>query len=260
MDHRKTVQTIAFFTWIKDTNQRAQAANSSNEHIVLGDDDDESVAVGEEGNVRIHRPHLVVVPASVLTNWLQECKRFAPHLNVVKYHGTQAERLEMQNQLSIHLPGKEKQRNCLGIEPLDAIIAPIGYYEKEKGNDRTFLRKFKFDYLIVDEAHSLKNASGNRYKNLDKVSTLHRLMLTGEYESDDTRPSVNSLRGLILTFSFISVRHAGPKLTKRTSRTSVLSYAVVLKEVIGLRYRIDERWRGVNATTFCHIGGRKGQH
>lgn len=32
--------------------------------------------------------HLVVVPASVLSNWLGELERFAPHLKVASYHGT----------------------------------------------------------------------------------------------------------------------------------------------------------------------------
>jgi SNF2 family DNA or RNA helicase len=56
----KTVQTIAFFAMLK-RNARAS---------------------GQETPC-----HLVVVPASVLSNWQGELERFAPHLNVVAYHG-----------------------------------------------------------------------------------------------------------------------------------------------------------------------------
>jgi SNF2 family DNA or RNA helicase len=31
-------------------------------------------------------PHLVVVPLSVLANWVQEFKRFAPDMRVVRIH------------------------------------------------------------------------------------------------------------------------------------------------------------------------------
>ena len=50
-------------------------------------------------------------------------------------------------------------------------------------NRRSFLRKFRFDYLVVDEGHTLKNPKGSRYRNLDKFVTSHRLLLTGEIRS-----------------------------------------------------------------------------
>ena len=33
-------------------------------------------------------PHLVVVPMSVLSNWMSEFKRFCPALNVIRYHSS----------------------------------------------------------------------------------------------------------------------------------------------------------------------------
>ncbi|KAJ7723043.1 SNF2 family DNA-dependent ATPase [Mycena metata] len=45
---------------------------------------------------RSTRPFLVVCPLSVLHNWVEEFKRFAPKIPVVLYHGTPAERAEMR--------------------------------------------------------------------------------------------------------------------------------------------------------------------
>jgi SNF2 family DNA or RNA helicase len=45
---------------------------------------------------------------------------------------------------------------------------------------RSFLRKFPFDYLVVDEGHTLKNPKGLRYQNLNKFQTRSRLLLTGK--------------------------------------------------------------------------------
>ena len=33
-------------------------------------------------------PHLVVVPLSVLSNWLSEIERFCPSMRAVRFHGT----------------------------------------------------------------------------------------------------------------------------------------------------------------------------
>jgi SNF2 family DNA or RNA helicase len=121
----------------------------------------------------IHHPHLVIAPASVVSNWQIEFQKFAPHLNVVKYHGSMNERLDIQERLRKYLPG-----NHQGTDQLDIILAPVNYFQQEKSDDRYFLKKFQYDYMIVDEAHLLKNSRGMRYKSLDRFKTMHRLLLT----------------------------------------------------------------------------------
>lgn len=144
----KTAQTIVFLAWLKYKNQgikpnsKGNDGNEVNQVVDLLESDDEAAddldvdldedeeAYGEDKR-KIHTPndhvcpHLIVVPASVLSNWEREFKRFAPHLNVVKYHGSQAERFEMQETLKLHLPKNAKARRRAGVEPLDIILAPI---------------------------------------------------------------------------------------------------------------------------------------
>jgi Superfamily II DNA/RNA helicases, SNF2 family len=65
----KTAQTIAFLAWLK--------YRKSDMGIINVDDSDDSV----EQN---YKPHLIVVPASVLENWQREFEKFCPSMNVVK--------------------------------------------------------------------------------------------------------------------------------------------------------------------------------
>lgn len=67
----KTAQTIAFLAWLKYRNTGIIDSDDEDEHPMSSDDDD-------------HKPHIIVVPASVLDNWLREFKKFCPTMNVVK--------------------------------------------------------------------------------------------------------------------------------------------------------------------------------
>ena len=78
----------------------------------------------------LHRSSFVswfVVPASVLSNWAIEFEKFAPHLNLVKYHGS--EREEIKAYLDEFLTGKASRRG----ESLDVILAPITYVYTQLG-------------------------------------------------------------------------------------------------------------------------------
>ena len=91
---------------------------------------------------------------------------------VEKYHGNQAEREIIRQQMDCDY--------LRGNEPLDAVLTTFSYFSSDSNKgDRSFLRKFEFDYLVVDEGHTLKNPKGLRYQNLNKFQTSHRLLLTG---------------------------------------------------------------------------------
>ena len=196
----KTCQTIAFLAWLKDSRSKGavkevDVANVDKKGEALSDHDDDdedsdtevihldgatpsknkhaqvSMRSRADDSAGDKCPHLVVVPASVVSNWEREFQKFAPGLDIIKFHGSVEER---QNLKDILRQCRKKTRPMV-----DVILAPITYFQKESSEDRDFLRRFQFDYLICDEGHLLKNAKGLRYKNLDKFRTHHRLLLTG---------------------------------------------------------------------------------
>jgi len=48
-------------------------------------------------------------------------------------------------------------------------------------NDAHFLRKIKWECLIVDEAHRLKNNESKFFKISSTISTKHKVLLTGKF-------------------------------------------------------------------------------
>jgi len=173
----KTVQTIAFLAWLK---YRRQSQTKEQKLPPL--------------------PHLIVVPVSTLPNWIREFEKFCPDLNVIKYHGSLKEREAMKEDLREHLP-KYRSEHSMPRTPLDVIVASVSYFQKENSPDRKFLSNFNYDYLVVDEAHNLKNAKSTRYKMLDKVKTKHRLLLTGTPVQNNPQELLNMLSFIMPLFS-----------------------------------------------------------
>lgn len=72
----KTVQTIAFLAYLRHQHQQP----------FLQNDDPSKAGIGmnQKQQPEPHAPHLIIVPVSVLPNWVREFENFAPELNVVK--------------------------------------------------------------------------------------------------------------------------------------------------------------------------------
>lgn len=107
-------------------------------------------------------PHLIVVPTSVLLNWEMEFKRFAPGLKVLTYYGSPQQR-------------KEKRR---GWNKPDAFHVCIVSYQLVVQDQNSFKRK-KWHYMVLDEAHNIKNFRSIRWQALLNFNTERRLLLTG---------------------------------------------------------------------------------
>jgi SWI/SNF-related matrix-associated actin-dependent regulator of chromatin subfamily A containing DEAD/H box 1 len=205
------VQTISFLAWLQ--HQSKAPAGSRNAPVSVDDDDDfaEGGALSGEDDDSDHQdshllsaddgPHIVVAPSSVISNWEREFHSFAPQLKVLKYHGSQEERLLLQDQLMGHLPSRSKARQRGLVDLVDVVLVPINYFQKEKSDDRVFLRKINYNYLVLDEAHVLKNAKGLGYKSLDRFKTKHRLLLTGTPVQNSPKELMSLLCFLMPLFS-----------------------------------------------------------
>lgn len=107
-------------------------------------------------------PHLIVVPTSVMLNWEMEFKRFAPGFKVLTYYGSPQQR-------------KEKRK---GWNTPDTFHVCITSYQLVV-HDQPIFRRKKWKYMILDEAHNIKNFKSQRWKALLNFNTEHRVLLTG---------------------------------------------------------------------------------
>ena len=87
-------------------------------------------------------PHLVIVPKSTLSNWMNEIKRWAPTLTAVKFHGDKATREEIIN--DILCPGQKDSERTWNVCITTYEVVNI---------EKNVLNKFVWSYLIIDEAH-----------------------------------------------------------------------------------------------------------
>ena len=102
---------------------------------------------------------LVVAPASLVFNWGEELRRFAPELRVCLISGTQAER---QVQIAAY-----RDADVL-VTSYDLLKRDIVYYE-----DRKFL------YEVIDEAQYIKNHTTAAAKAVKVIHSQNRYALTG---------------------------------------------------------------------------------
>ncbi|CAG0922333.1 unnamed protein product [Notodromas monacha] len=107
-------------------------------------------------------PHLIVVPTSVLLNWEQEMLKWLPGLKLLTYYGTQ----------------KERKQKRAGWTKRDAFHVCITSYQLILQDHVVFRRK-KWRYLILDEAHNIKNFKSQRWQVLLHFHSERRLLLTG---------------------------------------------------------------------------------
>ena len=107
-------------------------------------------------------PHLVVVPTSVMLNWEMEFKKWCPAFKLLTYYGGV----------------KERAAKRQGWSKPNAFHVCITSYTLVLQDSRVFKRK-KWKYLILDEAHMIKNWRSQRWQTLLGFNSKRRLLITG---------------------------------------------------------------------------------
>ncbi|KAF9243185.1 SNF2 family N-terminal domain-containing protein [Melanogaster broomeanus] len=107
-------------------------------------------------------PHLIIVPTSVLLNWEMEFKKFLPGFKILSYHGTTKRRKELRQGWY----NKHHFNVCITSYTLASRDAHI------------FKRKMWY-YMVLDEAHMIKNFKSQRWNILLMFRSFRRLLLTG---------------------------------------------------------------------------------
>ncbi|ANQ06884.1 SNF2-family protein [Plasmodium coatneyi] len=127
---------------------------------------------------------IIVAPTSLLKNWDNEINMWCPYLKNHKiiYYGNQNER----KYLAYDIFSSKTSNIHLIVTSVNMLIGK---------NDVSYFRQIKkYDYLIFDEAHFLKNKNSLVYKKLQKkISFNNKILLTGSPIQNKTQELMNLL-------------------------------------------------------------------
>ncbi|KAI8718665.1 SWI/SNF family of DNA-dependent ATPase [Fusarium sp. LHS14.1] len=129
--------------------------------------------------VDITGPHLVIVPKSTLDNWKREFAKWTPEVDVLVLQGAKEERHNLIN-------------DRLVDEKFDVCITSYEMVLREKAH----LKKFAWEYIIIDEAHRIKNEESSLSQVIRLFSSRNRLLITGT-------PLQNNLHELWALLNFL---------------------------------------------------------
>ncbi len=128
----------------------------------------------EKANGRANLPSLIIAPKSVVPNWEKEAKKFAPSLKVLTLQGA----------------NRKKYYQVLGHTDLVVTSYPVLLRDAEE------LLSQPFHYVVLDEAHTIKNTTSQVTKVAYRIDARHRLCLSGT-------PIENNLGELWSLFYFL---------------------------------------------------------
>jgi len=127
----------------------------------------------------INGPHMVLVPKSTLANWMNEFKRWCPTLRAVCLIGDQETRNAFIR--DVMMPGG-----------WDVVVTSYEMVLREKA----VFKKFNWKYMVIDEAHRIKNEESKLSLAIRELKTTNRLLLTGT-------PLQNNLHELWALLNFL---------------------------------------------------------
>lgn len=157
----KTLQTIALLVDIHDKLPEIQNENPMD--------------LFDFGTQKEPLKALVILPSSLVFNWYDETKRFAPHLKCTQYVGN--ERKSKQNRLWNY----------------DVVFTSYPIVTR----DAKIFQKQEFRYIILDESQRIKNKNSLIFKAIHQIKGKHKISLSGT-------PIENSLSDLWSQMQFIN--------------------------------------------------------
>jgi len=136
----------------------------------------------EKARGNLAQPALIVAPTSLMTNWFNEARKFAPDLKVLVLHGS------------------DRKQNFAAIPEHDLVLTTYPLIAR----DREVLLSRDWHMAVLDEAQTVKNPAAATTRWLRDVKARHRFCLTGT-------PMENHLGELWSIMSFANPGFLGDK-------------------------------------------------
>lgn len=153
----KTIQTLAMLLSIKE---KRNGGNNS---------------LSDPGSCKIGHTTLIVVPTSLVYNWIREMIKFTPSLTCYSHTGA------------------SRTKNIADIVKYDIVISTYGVVR----NDIDLLKEIRFKYLILDESQAIKNPQSKIYRSVLLLKAANYLTISGT-------PIENSLSDLWAQLNFLN--------------------------------------------------------
>ena len=125
---------------------------------------------------KVKKTSLLILPASLLTNWKDEMNKFAPSLRCIFVHPSQNSSFCLKKENIIHH---------------DLVITTYGMLLRQ-----VWLQECQWQLVILDEAQAIKNPGARQTKAVKQLNAESRIVLTGT-------PVENHLTDLWSLFDFI---------------------------------------------------------
>lgn len=137
---------------------------------------------------------IVVVPTSVIYNWMDEFEKFAPSIRVGLVHGSKSKRDKVLRDFKRGLGIKIEEENLKekSYEKYDVLLTTYGTLK----NDEKAYENLSFDYCIIDEAQNIKNPTAQATLSVKNIKSRCNIALTGT-------PIENNLMELWSIFDFV---------------------------------------------------------
>lgn len=137
---------------------------------------------------------IVVVPTSVIYNWMDEFEKFAPSIRVGLVHGSKSKRDKVLRDFKRGLGIKIEEENLKEkyYEKYDVLLTTYGTLK----NDEKAYENLSFDYCIIDEAQNIKNPAAQATLSVKNIKSRCNIALTGT-------PIENNLMELWSIFDFV---------------------------------------------------------
>jgi SNF2 family DNA or RNA helicase len=116
---------------------------------------------------------LIIVPKSIITQWSEEINRFAPNLTINIFDG----------------PDRR-------IKEADVTLAPYTLLTAKEGT--TPLHMVRWDRVILDEAHEIRNKKSKLFKSVCRLQTQIKWIVTGT-------PVFNSMEDFVSLCTFLGL-------------------------------------------------------
>ncbi|MDO4781809.1 MAG: SNF2-related protein, partial [Capnocytophaga felis] len=158
----KTLQTIALLVDVHDKLPHAKEYYPA-----------DLFSIGQEQKEPLRA--LVILPSSLVFNWYDETKRFAPHFKCTQY------------------VGNDRKAKANRLQNYDMIFTSYPIVTR----DAKIFQKQEFRYIILDESQRIKNKNSQTFKAIHEIKAQHKISLSGT-------PIENSLSDLWSQMQFIN--------------------------------------------------------